>query len=299
MAPVVFSNHRLRDLGHRRLHHRPPNRPPAGFPGAQLRHILAVVRPDVAAAHIGGDLRLRRQCAHRQSIYVVQRTCRARMVGYIAPWFVVLGYNFFIVIAGTGYLLGITQCWHDPAADHEAGTSLRCTGIDVPQVARTHAVLLPTLLDVGAEMGANEHGVVIGNEAVFTNEPESDRACSAWTCSASPSNGPPAPPRRCRSSSTCSSATARAAAAGTRTELHVPQQLPGGRSQSRPWSSRPRGPGGPARRCRTAPAASPTGSPSPGSPTSTATRSGPGCRAVATGGPSPGTGPAVSWAPKR
>ena len=27
----------------------------------------------------------------------------------IAPWFVVLGYNFFIVVAGTGYLLGITQ----------------------------------------------------------------------------------------------------------------------------------------------------------------------------------------------
>ena len=43
------------------------------------------------------------------SLYVVQRTCRARLVGDIAPWFVVLGYNFFIVIAGTGYLLGITQ----------------------------------------------------------------------------------------------------------------------------------------------------------------------------------------------
>jgi cytochrome c oxidase cbb3-type subunit 1 len=43
------------------------------------------------------------------SLYVVQRTCRARMVGEIAPWFVVLGYNFFIVIAGTGYLLGVTQ----------------------------------------------------------------------------------------------------------------------------------------------------------------------------------------------
>jgi cytochrome c oxidase cbb3-type subunit 1 len=39
----------------------------------------------------------------------VQRTCRARLAGDIAPWFVVLGYNFFIVIAGTGYLLGITQ----------------------------------------------------------------------------------------------------------------------------------------------------------------------------------------------
>jgi cytochrome c oxidase cbb3-type subunit 1 len=43
------------------------------------------------------------------SFYVVQRTCRARLVGDIAPWFVVLGYNFFILIAGTGYLLGITQ----------------------------------------------------------------------------------------------------------------------------------------------------------------------------------------------
>ena len=43
------------------------------------------------------------------SMYVVQRTSRARMVGDLAPWFVVLGYNFFIVIAGTGYLLGITQ----------------------------------------------------------------------------------------------------------------------------------------------------------------------------------------------
>jgi cytochrome c oxidase cbb3-type subunit 1 len=39
----------------------------------------------------------------------VQRTCRARLAGDIAPWFVVLGYNPFIVIAGTGYLLGITQ----------------------------------------------------------------------------------------------------------------------------------------------------------------------------------------------
>jgi cytochrome c oxidase cbb3-type subunit 1 len=43
------------------------------------------------------------------SFYVVQRTCRARLAGDLAPWLVVLGYNFFIVIAGTGYLLGITQ----------------------------------------------------------------------------------------------------------------------------------------------------------------------------------------------
>jgi len=43
------------------------------------------------------------------SFYVVQRTCRTRLAGDLAPWFVVLGYNFFILIAGTGYLLGITQ----------------------------------------------------------------------------------------------------------------------------------------------------------------------------------------------
>ncbi len=42
------------------------------------------------------------------SFYVVQRTCRARLAGEIAPWFVVLGYQFFIIIAGTGYLLGIS-----------------------------------------------------------------------------------------------------------------------------------------------------------------------------------------------
>ena len=43
------------------------------------------------------------------SFYVVQRTCRARLAGDLAPWFVVVGYNFFILIAGTGYLLGVTQ----------------------------------------------------------------------------------------------------------------------------------------------------------------------------------------------
>ncbi|MBI1385140.1 MAG: cytochrome-c oxidase, cbb3-type subunit I [Rhizobiales bacterium] len=43
------------------------------------------------------------------SLYVVQRTCKVRVFGRWAPWFVVLGYNLFIVIAGTGYILGVTQ----------------------------------------------------------------------------------------------------------------------------------------------------------------------------------------------
>ncbi|MDB5620304.1 MAG: fixN [Tardiphaga sp.] len=43
------------------------------------------------------------------SFYVVQKTCRVRLAGDLSPWFVILGYNFFILIAGTGYLLGVTQ----------------------------------------------------------------------------------------------------------------------------------------------------------------------------------------------
>ncbi|HXQ45610.1 MAG TPA: cbb3-type cytochrome c oxidase subunit I, partial [Caulobacteraceae bacterium] len=43
------------------------------------------------------------------SFYVVQRTCRARLFGEVTPWFVFWGYNLFIVLAGLGYLVGITQ----------------------------------------------------------------------------------------------------------------------------------------------------------------------------------------------
>ena len=43
------------------------------------------------------------------SFYVVQRTCKARLAGGLWPWFVFWGYQLFILLAGTGYLLGITQ----------------------------------------------------------------------------------------------------------------------------------------------------------------------------------------------
>ena len=43
------------------------------------------------------------------SFYVAQRTCRARLAFGNLAWFVFWGYQLFIVLAATGYLLGITQ----------------------------------------------------------------------------------------------------------------------------------------------------------------------------------------------
>lgn len=43
------------------------------------------------------------------SFYIVQRTCRTRLAGGLWPWFVFWGYNLFLCIAGTGYLMGITE----------------------------------------------------------------------------------------------------------------------------------------------------------------------------------------------
>jgi cytochrome c oxidase cbb3-type subunit 1 len=43
------------------------------------------------------------------SFYIVQRTCAVRMWGGGLPWFVFWGYQLFIVMAATGYLLGSSQ----------------------------------------------------------------------------------------------------------------------------------------------------------------------------------------------
>lgn len=65
----------------------------------------------------------------------------------------------------------VQEVVYHPARDYGAGETVECTYIEIEQVAHSHAVVLskPAWL-WGAEMGANEHQVCIGNEAVWGRE---------------------------------------------------------------------------------------------------------------------------------
>lgn len=59
---------------------------------------------------------------------------------------------------------------HVPRLEHKKGSKLRTTYIEIPQTPVTYEVFLSKPFHMwGAEMGVNEFGLCIGNEAVFTN----------------------------------------------------------------------------------------------------------------------------------
>ena len=58
-----------------------------------------------------------------------------------------------------------------PRRDYPDGTLLRITHIVIPQARRTHEVLIDKSFWLyGGEIGVNEHGVAVGNEAVFSTQ---------------------------------------------------------------------------------------------------------------------------------
>jgi secernin len=59
-----------------------------------------------------------------------------------------------------------------PRQSHAGSRTLQCTYLEIPQVEQTNEVVLSRPLWMwGAEIGSNEHGVTIGNEAVWTKIP--------------------------------------------------------------------------------------------------------------------------------
>lgn len=58
-----------------------------------------------------------------------------------------------------------------PGQKHSKGSTVKCTFMEIPQVEETYSILVSCPFWMwGAEMGVNQFGVCIGNEAIFTDK---------------------------------------------------------------------------------------------------------------------------------
>lgn len=72
---------------------------------------------------------------------------------------------------------------HIPRAEHASGECVQCTYVPVRQVRHTNALLLSKPSWIwGGEMGLNEHGVCIGNEAIYSRETSMTEALLGMVC---------------------------------------------------------------------------------------------------------------------
>jgi len=157
--------------------------------------------------------------------------------------------------------------WH-PRAPMPRAPPYAAPGIEIlPGVQDERGAPLPSLLDVGAEMGANEHGLAIATRQSSPTSPTRLPGSPAWTCSAWPWNGQPPRPKPSRWSPAAGAPRPGRGAAAREARLHYHNS-----SCRRPhrglragdgrrlweWSESPLGPQHP-----------PMGSPSPPLPRST------------------------------
>ncbi len=71
---------------------------------------MVFLRPHQAGSHVGGDFAFGGNVLFATSFFVVQRTSRASLFGGAAlANFIFWGYQIFILLAASGYVLGITQ----------------------------------------------------------------------------------------------------------------------------------------------------------------------------------------------
>ena len=60
-----------------------------------------------------------------------------------------------------------------PRRQYRDGALVRITHLNIPQVTETHEIILgKSFWSWGGEIGCNEHGVAVGNEAAFSNQKE-------------------------------------------------------------------------------------------------------------------------------